>query len=124
MFQSKITAIEESKNLDTMKIDELIGSLQTFKLNLRQKKKDQSIGFKSTQEEILDLEKDDDDSALLTKNFSKCLKNMGKRPKSGPKATKPPKGKNSFKPNVFANKYKGVQYKECNGFGHIKNRMC
>ena len=38
-FQSKVTAIEESKNLDIMKIDELMRSFQTFELYLRQKKK-------------------------------------------------------------------------------------
>ena len=45
---------------------------------------------------------------------------MGKQSKLGPKATKPPKGKNPFKPNVFANKNKGVQCRECDGFGHIQ----
>ena len=42
-FQSNVTAIEEGKNLDITKIDELIGSLQTFELNLRQKKKDKLL---------------------------------------------------------------------------------
>ena len=105
-FQSKVTTIKESKNLDTMKI-ELMGSLQTFELNLRQKKKDKSIALKSTQDESLDLEENDNDVALLTKHFNKFLKKMEKRPKESPKATKPPKGKNPFKPNVFANKNKG-----------------
>ena len=30
-FHTKVTAIEESKNLDEIKIQELIGSLQTYK---------------------------------------------------------------------------------------------
>ena len=47
-FQSNVIAIEESKNLDIMKIDELIGSLQNFELNFRQKRKDKSIALKST----------------------------------------------------------------------------
>ena len=107
-FQSKVTIIGESKNLYIMKIDKL-GSLQTFELNLRQKKKDKSISLKSKLDESLDPEEDDDDNvALLTKNFNKFLKKMGKRPKSALKETKPPKGKNPFKPNVFANKNKGV----------------
>ena len=39
---------------------------------MRQKKKDKFIALKSTQEESLDLEEDDDhDVALLTKNFNK-----------------------------------------------------
>ena len=32
-FQSKVTAIEKSNNLEIVKIDELMGSLQTFELN-------------------------------------------------------------------------------------------
>ena len=52
-----------------------MGSLQTFELNLRHKKKDKSIALKSAQEESLDLEKDvekdDEDVTPLTKNFNK-----------------------------------------------------
>ena len=33
-FQAKATAIEESKDLDEIKIQELIGSLQTYELGL------------------------------------------------------------------------------------------
>ena len=33
-FRAKFTAIEESKNLDEIKIQEIIGSLQTYKLRL------------------------------------------------------------------------------------------
>ena len=47
---------------------------------------------------------------------------MGKQPKSSPKATKFPKSKNPFKPNVFTNKNKGVQCRECDGFGHIQSK--
>ena len=38
-FKQKVIVMEESKNLDIMKIDELMGSIQIFELNLRQKKK-------------------------------------------------------------------------------------
>ena len=38
-FQSKTTTIEERKNLDTMKVEELIGSLCEFEMNLKQRKK-------------------------------------------------------------------------------------
>jgi hypothetical protein len=31
-FSMKVTAIEESQDLSTMKVDELIGSLQTFEM--------------------------------------------------------------------------------------------
>jgi hypothetical protein len=38
-FRPKVTAIEESKDLDTIKIEELVGSLQTYKLTFPQLKK-------------------------------------------------------------------------------------
>ena len=33
-FRAKVTTIEESKDLDDIKVQELIGSLQTYKLSL------------------------------------------------------------------------------------------
>ena len=33
-FHAKVTAIEESKDLDDIKVQELIGSLQTYELSL------------------------------------------------------------------------------------------
>ena len=33
-FHAKVTAIEENKDLDDIKVQELIGSLQTYKLSL------------------------------------------------------------------------------------------
>ena len=46
-FQPKTTAIEESKNLDTIKMEELMGSLCASKMNLKQRKKEKTIAFKS-----------------------------------------------------------------------------
>ena len=33
-FRAKVTAIKESKDMDSLKIDELVGSLQTFEMTL------------------------------------------------------------------------------------------
>ena len=44
-FAYKVTAIEEARDVSTMKLDKLIGSLQTFELNLKQNKKDKSIAL-------------------------------------------------------------------------------
>lgn len=38
-FRPKVSTIKESKDLDTMKVEELVGSLQTYKLTLPQPKK-------------------------------------------------------------------------------------
>ena len=44
-FAYKVTAIEEARDVSTMKLDELIGSLQTFELNLKQNKKEKCIAL-------------------------------------------------------------------------------
>ena len=70
-FQSKITAIEEVKNLDTLKVEELMGSLRTFELNqkIRQEKpivvKDKSIALKSSKEKMESSDEEDDDEMIL-----------------------------------------------------------
>ena len=33
-FRPKVTAIEESKNIDSLRIDELVGSIQTYEMTL------------------------------------------------------------------------------------------
>ena len=51
-FQAKITAIEESKDLDEIKIQELIGSLQTYELSLPSQRKRKSLAFKTINERL------------------------------------------------------------------------
>ena len=38
-FQSKVTAIEEAQNVDTLKLDQLVGNLQTYEAHQIFKKK-------------------------------------------------------------------------------------
>ena len=45
-FVYKVAAIEEARDVNTMRLDELIGSLQTFELNLKQNKKRKALLFK------------------------------------------------------------------------------
>ena len=49
-FHAKVTAIEESKDLDDIKVQELIGSLQTYELSLPNKKKSKSLTLKTVNE--------------------------------------------------------------------------
>ena len=44
-FAYKVIAIEEARDVSTMKLDELMGSLHTFELNLKQNKKEKSISL-------------------------------------------------------------------------------
>ena len=46
-FSSKVIAIEEAKDLDSMKVDDLMGSLRAFEMTLKQRKKEKSIAFKN-----------------------------------------------------------------------------
>ena len=46
-FRAKVTAIEESKDLDDIKVQELIGSLQTYKLSLPNQRKSKSLALKT-----------------------------------------------------------------------------
>ena len=59
-FRAKVTAIEESKDLDEIKIQELIGSLQTYHLRLPSHKTSKSLALKTITERMDNsLEEDD-----------------------------------------------------------------
>ena len=73
-FRAKVTAIEESKDLDDIKVQELIGSLQTYKLSLPNQRKSKSLALKTINErvDVYDSLEDDivkKDIAYLAKNF-------------------------------------------------------
>ena len=77
-FHAKVTAIEESKDLDDIKVQELIGSLQTYELSLPSQRKSKSLALKAINERVkahdsLDEDVVDKDVAYLVNNFSKVL---------------------------------------------------
>ena len=71
-FAYKIVAIKKAKDVNTIRLDELKGSLQIFELNLKQKKKGKNIAFWVEKKDSVDQGKSSDDEALvlLTKNFN------------------------------------------------------
>ena len=78
-FCAKVIAIEESKDLDDIKVQELIGSLQTYELSLPSQKKSKSLALKMINERIKahdssDKDVVDKDVLYLMKNFRKFLK--------------------------------------------------
>jgi hypothetical protein len=51
-FRIKVTTIEESKDLEEMKIEELVGSLQTYELSLPPVKKIKTIALKASKKKV------------------------------------------------------------------------
>ena len=84
-FCAKVIAIEESKDLDDIKVQELIGSLQASEFSLPNQRKSKSLALKTVNERVDVHDSSDDDVvekdvAYLAKNFRKFLKfkNSGK----------------------------------------------
>ncbi|XP_065616679.1 uncharacterized protein LOC136062030 [Quercus suber] len=78
-FRAKVTAIEKSKDLDDIKVQELIGSLQTYELSLPTQRKRKSLALKTINERMeahdsSDEDVVDEDVAYLVKFFWKFLK--------------------------------------------------
>ena len=73
-FRAKVTAIEESKDLDEIKVQELIGSLQTYELSLPSQRKSKYLALKTINERVEAQDSSDEDEvekdvAYLVKNF-------------------------------------------------------
>jgi hypothetical protein len=65
-FRIKVTTIEESKDLEEMKIEELVGSLQTYELSLPPVKKLKTIALKASKKKVeASSEDDSEDKAKL-----------------------------------------------------------
>ena len=68
-FRAKVTTIEESKDLDDINVQELIGSLQTYELLLPSQRKCLSFALKMINERIEAYYLSDEDVVYLVKNF-------------------------------------------------------
>jgi hypothetical protein len=58
-FKIKVTTIKESKDLEVMKIEELVGSLKTYELSLPPVKKVKTIALKASKKKVEALSGDD-----------------------------------------------------------------
>ena len=117
-FRPKVTAITESKDVDSISIDDLVRSLQSYELDLPKIGKSKSMALKSVDD--VDASGFDDDlsateTAYLAKNFRNFLRNNNRRARD--KNTAKPKEKlgqpsnNSMDPQCFG----------CQGYGHMKS---
>ena len=79
-FHAKITAIEESKDIDKIPLIELVGNLQTYELGLtrigkRGKSKSMALKAKSSDTNESSNDKDSKMKSYITRWFKKFMKN-------------------------------------------------
>ena len=81
-FRPKVTAIEESKNIDSLRIDELVGSIQTYEMTLPTSHKHKETVFKASEKEEKESHKSEDISkdelANMARKLGKVLKSNKK----------------------------------------------
>ena len=127
-FRAKVIAIEKSKDLNDIKVQELIGSLQTYELSLPSQRKSKSLALKTINERVETHGSSDEDGvekdvAYLVKNFRKFLK-FKKNGKFTEKRKFPSfeKEKKDFKrkDGKESQSSQGITCFECNGHGHLK----
>ena len=133
-FRPKVTVITESKDVDSIPVDELVGSLQSYELDLPKTDKSKSMAFKSVDDVDVggfNEELSATEIAYLAKNFRNFLRNNNRRARD----------KNIAKPRNFrkndptkvnntdksrekvgqsSNNSMGPQCFECQGYGHMK----
>ncbi|XP_068315001.1 uncharacterized protein [Pyrus communis] len=133
-FHAKRTAIEESKDLNTYKLEQLIGSLQTYELELPDSKKMKGIALKTVKEEESDGSIEDlseDELVELTMQIRRFLKsqnfkgreqrtNLGLNSKNFRSLdVSHDKASRSSRTSEHRSSNSKVQCHECQGYGHI-----
>ena len=84
IFHPKITAIEESKNIDKIPLFELVGNLQTYELGLTRieklsKSKSMALKAKSSDTDESSYNEDSKMKSYITRQFKKFMKNVNRK---------------------------------------------
>ena len=95
-FRPKVTVITKSKDMDSIPVNELVGSLQSYELDLSKTSKSKSMALQSVDDVDVDVDGFDDELSTteityLTKNFRNFLRNNNRRAR----------GKNTAEPRNF-----------------------
>ena len=134
-FRSKVTAIIESKDVYSIPVDELVGSFQSYELDLPKTSKSKSMVLKSVDD--VDVNGFDDELsaieiAYLAKNFRNFLRNNNRRARGKNNAeprnfrrNDPAKVNNTEKPKEKvgqpSNNSIGQQCFGCQRYGYVKS---
>ena len=127
-LRAKVTINEESKDLDEIRIQKIISSLQTYDLSLPSQRKIKSLTLKTIDERVEAQDSSDEDEvekevAYLAKNFRKFLtfKRDGKSFEKG-KFSNFKKDKKDFKKKHFKDSSlsQAVSCYKCKRHGHVK----
>ena len=135
-FHAKITAIEESKDLDFIPLIELIGNLQTYILGLARvgkgsKGKNMALKIKNDDNDKSSEDEDTKLKSYIIRQFKKFIKNENVKAsdKDHKQSTfsqfkSQDKGKREFKDASQGNSVPvGPKCYECQGFGHMKQEF-
>ena len=83
-FHAKITAVEESKDIDKIPLTELVGNLQTYELGLIRIKKSSKSKSMALKAKSSDIDESLDDEyfkmkSYITRQFKKFMKNANEK---------------------------------------------
>ena len=133
-FRPKVTTITESKDVDTIHVDELVGSLQSYESDLPKTNRSKSMALKFV-DDLDDCGFNDKitstEIAYLDKKFRNFLKNNNRKARNrnivNPKNVKKNEPiKNNFSEKTkdkvvqFSSNSLGLQYFGCQGYGHVR----
>ena len=134
-FHAKITAIEESKDIDNIPLTELVGNLQTYKLRLTRigksgKSKSMALKAKSSETNKSSEDEDSKMKSYITRQFKKFMKNANgkgfdkdRRQFSSFQFKGQDKGKKDAKEGGQYTILVGPKCFGCQGFGHMKHEF-
>jgi hypothetical protein len=111
-FIPQVATITQSQDLETMRVEELVGSLQTFELLLPKPRnsKNLALKIKTTEGKSVDFfyEEfgDDEEIPMMARKFKKFLRNNG--------------NSRSREPKNYVNPRHEVKCYACGGVGHIR----
>ena len=77
-FRPKVTIIEERKDINSIRVDELVGSIQTYEMTLPSSQKPKNFAFKASKDEVKDSEMQyditHDELAHMVKRIKRVMK--------------------------------------------------